>query len=131
MSYTRLDVWQGHELQLEFYGGTAPPPDGIPFDFTDASGVFLLKERPTDPDDQAVVTATTENGGIEITDTVNGKMVATITAEDSEALVAQTCGCPYRDYFGQFAVKLNTGQIIRSALFIVRFHQGAIQTFTS
>jgi hypothetical protein len=130
-TYARIDVWQGHELQLEFYGASAPPPDGFPFDFTDATAVFLLKNQPSDTDDQALVTATTENGGIEITDSINGRMVATITGEASEMLVAQTYGCPYRDYYAQFRVTLRTGQLTGSSPFIVRFHQGVIRTFAT
>lgn len=125
----RFEVWQGNELQLELIGATAAPPEGIPFDFTSATAVFLLKDRSKDPDEQAAFTASTENGGIQITDALNGKMVAVIKGEDSEALGAQSWGCPYRDYFGQFAVKLRDERIIRSALFKVRFYQGAIQTF--
>jgi hypothetical protein len=124
MTYPIIDVWHGNEVQLQWRGATEK--DGIAFSLQGASALLLLKERLTDPDESAVLTQTTENRKITITDPGNGILVATITGEDSEGLESSSNGCPHRDYFSQFAVRLSTGQIVRSANFILRFNRGAI-----
>lgn len=123
-AYPLIDVWHGNEVQLQWSG--AVTKDGIPFNLQGASAVFLLKNRLEDPDASAVFTATTENGGIVITAPGNGILVATIPGEQSQILESSTCGCAHRDFYAQFAVKLSTGQIVRSATFIIRFNRGAI-----
>jgi hypothetical protein len=122
--YHLIEVWQGNELQLQWYG--AIKEGGPPLDLTGATAKFLVKERLEDPDDAALIEGTTENGKIVLTDPVNGKLVGTISSEDSEDLLAQSNGCPHRDYIAQFKVVLSTGQGVRSANFVLRFHKGAI-----
>jgi hypothetical protein len=125
-----IDVWQGNEVQIGWDCYTKhPDAGGLPINLTDATAVFLAKEKPSDPDEAAVITGTTENGKIEIYNGPNGKLSMTIGGEDSEALTAASCGCPWRDFFCQFAAKLSTDQILRSAPFVLRYHSGAIQTF--
>ena len=124
MTYPTIDAWHGNELQLQWRGAVAK--DGIPFNLQGASAVFLLKERLEDPDESAALTQTTENGGIIITDPGNGVLVAKITGEQSQGLQSFTCGCPHRDYYSQFSVKLSTGQIVKSANFVLRLNRGAV-----
>jgi len=116
-------VWQGSELQLEWEGRESE--QGQPFDLTGATATCVLKNRMEDPPEAAVITLTTENGGVLNNSPATGKLLAVFSGDDMADLPAFSCGYPSRDYWSQFAVRLATNQLVRSALYKVTLLAGA------
>ena len=123
VDYSGFEAWQGSELQLEWEGRVSE--NGQPFDLTGATATCVLKNRPEDPEAAAVIKLTTENGGILNTQPSAGKLLAVFTGEATAGLPAYTCGHPQRDYWSQFAVRLATDQLVRSAVYKVTLFAGA------
>jgi hypothetical protein len=117
-----FDAWQGAELQLEFEARVSE--QGQPLDFTGATATCVLKNNLNDPVEAAVLTATTENGGILNLKPETGKLHAIFTGDDLAELSAWTCGYPFREYYSQFAVRLASNQVVTSALYKVNLWAG-------
>jgi len=122
VEYSGFEVWQGGELQLEWEGREFE--EGQPFDLTGATATCVLKNRMQDPEEAAVITLTTENGGVLNTKPSSGKLLAVFTGDATADLPAFTCGHPWREYWSQFAVRLATNQLVRSALYKVTLWAG-------
>lgn len=118
-----FQAWHGSELQLEFE--VREFEDGQPIDLTGATATCVLKNSPDDPEEFAVITLTTENGGVKNDTPYLGTLIATFTGDDTAALAATSYGCPTREYWSQFAVRLSTNQVVRSALYKIALFAGA------
>jgi hypothetical protein len=117
-----FQTWQGSELQLEFE--VREFEEGQPLDLTGCTATCVLKQNKNDPEEFALVTLTTENGGVKNDTPYLGTLLATFTGDATAELEASSYGCPSREYWSQFAVRLSTNQVVRSALYKVTLFAG-------
>jgi len=83
---TPLSLTRG---DTDFLDGTATKPDGTAQPLTGWTIRFIVKRRPGDPDNEAVITKTTADGGIQITDAAQGLYTVPITPADTAGLANQ------------------------------------------
>lgn len=86
MPHQTQDVTDYHAGDARDLPVTVEHPDGTAKDISNGTAEWLLKDAASDTDANALLTKTTTDGGITITDAANGKLEVSIETGDTTGM---------------------------------------------